>query len=59
MRKVVNRLKREYGKAIQIDLLMKNNDNSNRWYKAGVDQIDNHIDESFTPADLEVLLSQD
>ena len=52
-REVVNRLKSSYGKAIQVDLLMKNNDNSQRFYKAGVDRIDNHIPEKYTRADLE------
>ena len=52
-REVVNRLKKELGKSISVDLLMKNNDNSNRFYKAGVDQIDSHIPERVTKADLE------
>ena len=52
-RDVVNRLKRELGKAISVDLLMKNNDNSQRFYRAGVDQIDSHIPELFTRSDIE------
>lgn len=52
-RVVVNRLKLEYGKDIHVDLLMKNNDNSRRWTKIGVDQIDYHIPEKYTRADLE------
>ena len=52
-REVVNRLKKELGKSISVDLLMKNNDNSNRFYRAGVDQIDSHIPERVTKADLE------
>lgn len=52
-RDVVNRLKSTYGKAIQVDLLLKNIDNSQRSYKAGVDQIDNHIPEKYTRTDLE------
>lgn len=55
-RDVVNRLKRERGKAIQVDLLMKNNDKSQRFYRAGVDQIDNHIPEKYSPADVRHLL---
>jgi len=55
-RKVVNRLKETFGSQIKIDLLMKNTDNSHKWYKAGVDQIDNHIPEKYTPADLEKIL---
>jgi len=52
-REVVNRLKKEYGNNIKVDLLLKNNDNSQRTYRAGVDQIDNHIHEKYTRADLE------
>jgi len=55
-RVVVNRLKRELGKDIRLDLLMKNNDNSNQFYRAGVDQIDNHIPEQVSRQDLERLL---
>jgi len=52
-REVVNRLKRELGPRISVDLLMKNNDNSNRFSRTGVDQIDFHIPERVTRADLE------
>lgn len=55
-RDVVNRLKREFGKEIRVDLLLKNNDNTNRLYRAGVDQIDNHIPEKYTRADIVKLL---
>ena len=55
-RQVVNRLKAELGSAIHVDLLMKNNDNSHRFYEAGVDRIDSHIPERVTPAELERLL---
>ncbi len=55
-RKVVNRLKSEFGADIKVDLLLKNTDNTNRFYKAGVDQIDNHVPEKYTPADLENIL---
>ncbi len=51
-RDVVNRLKREFGKEVHVDLLMKNNDNTHRFYKAGVDQIDNHIPEKFDRSDI-------
>ena len=52
-RDVVNRLKIEFGSKVGVDLLLKNTDNSHRLYKAGVDQIDNHIPEKYKPADLE------
>lgn len=55
-REVVNRLKAEYGKKIRLDLLMKNNDNSDRFYRNGVDRIDNHIPEQITRLGLEQCL---
>lgn len=55
-REVVNRLKVEFGSKIHVDLLMKNNDNSHRFYRAGVDQIDYHIPERVTRRELEKLL---
>ena len=55
-REVVNRLKAELGKRIQVDLLMKNNDGSHRFYRAGVDQIDNHIPEKYSLADVKRML---
>lgn len=56
-RVVVNRLKLTFGPNVKVDLLLKNTDNTHKLYKAGVDQIDNHIPEKYTPADLEKLLS--
>ncbi|HEY9037266.1 MAG TPA: zeta toxin family protein [Pseudomonadales bacterium] len=55
-RETVNRLKRKYGKDVHVDLLMKNNDNSHRWGRVGVDQIDNHIPEAYSRLDLERML---
>lgn len=55
-RNVVNQLKLKFGTDIKVDLLVKNTDNSHKLYKAGVDQIDNHVPENYTPADLEKLL---
>jgi predicted ABC-type ATPase len=57
-RDVVNRLKREYGARVAVDLLLKNNDNSNRLYKAGIDQIDHHIPENYSRSDVEQLLKR-
>lgn len=56
-REVVNRVKKDFGKAIFVDLLLKNNDNSQRSYKAGVDQIDNHIPEKYSRSDIEQMLT--
>lgn len=55
-RETVNRLKRELGPRIAVDLLLKNNDNTKRMYKAGVDQIDHHIPEKFSPDDVRRML---
>lgn len=57
-RQVVNRLKKELGKAIQVDLLLKNNDGSQRAYQANVDLIDNHIPEKYDSHSLRALLGQ-
>lgn len=58
-REVVNRLKRQFGKTIQVDLLMKNNDGSHQFYRAGVDQIDNHIPEKYSVADVRRIVGLD
>lgn len=55
-RGVVNKLKSEFGSEIKVDLLLKNNDNTHRTYRANIDQIDNHVPEKYTPVDLEPLL---
>ena len=55
-RDVVNRLKAELGSQVHVDLLMKNTDNSRRFYKAGVDMIDTHIPERVHRVGLERLL---
>jgi hypothetical protein len=55
-RNVVNRLKAQFGEHIDVDLLMKNNDGSNRFYRAGVDQIDNHIPEKYSATDIRRLI---
>jgi UDP-N-acetylglucosamine kinase len=52
-REVVNRLKAELGSTIHVDLLMKNIDNSDRFYVAGVNRVDSHTPERVTPAELE------
>ena len=46
-RDVVNRLKAEFGRALRVDLLLKNLDGTSRLYRAGVDNIDHHIPEKF------------
>lgn len=56
-RKVVNQLKTKFGKEVQVDLLMKNNDGSRRFYRAGVDLIDNHIPEKYDVDDVRRILN--
>lgn len=55
-RDVVNRLKAKFGKDIRVDLLMKNNDGTHQFYRAGVDQIDNHIPEKYSVTDVRRML---
>ncbi len=55
-RETVNRLKREFGAEIRVDLLLKNNDGSNRFYRNGVDQIDYHIPEKYDRNDVLALV---
>lgn len=52
-RNVVNMLKAEFKSNIRVDLLVKNVDNSSRFYKMNVDSIDRHIPEKHSRADLE------
>lgn len=55
-REVVNQLKSEFGREIRVDLLLKNNDNTDRFYRNGVDKIDHHIPENHSREDLERML---
>lgn len=45
---VVNTLKEEFAKKIQIDLILKNRDNSTKVCKDHIDKIDNHVPEKYT-----------
>lgn len=58
-RDAVNRLKGQFSQSIKMDLLLKNNDNSNRTYKANIDKIDHHVPEKYTPEALEELLKKE
>lgn len=49
----VNRLKEAFGKRIHIDLLVKNNDGSQRLYRDNVQEIDSHIPEKYSRTALE------
>lgn len=55
-REVVNKLKEEFGKDIKVDLLVKNNDGTNRAYRAGIDRVDNHLPEKHIRLDIERLV---
>jgi UDP-N-acetylglucosamine kinase len=56
-RDVVDALKAEFGADIKVDLLVKpNQDPAQRLYKAGVDAIDNHVDEKYSREELGQLL---
>ena len=55
-RSVVNKLKSEFSSRIQVDLLLKNNDGSDRVYKANIDQIDHHIPERYNRKEVELLI---
>lgn len=55
-RGVVNRLKIKFEGRVRVDLLLKNNDNSHRAYKANIDQIDYHVPEIYTRSDIETMI---
>jgi UDP-N-acetylglucosamine kinase len=55
-RDVVNRLKREFGDRITVDLMLKPNDEAGKLARIGIDQIDSHVPERFTRAELEANL---
>ena len=57
-RHVVNQLKIDFGTAIRVDLLLKNNDNSHRAYEAGIERIDSHIPEKYNPDVLKRMLNE-
>ena len=55
-RETVNCLKQEFGKRIQVDLLVKNTNGSDLYYKENVDIIDNHVAEKYDKETLNRLL---
>lgn len=52
-RDAVDRLKAAFGNQIEVDLLLKDNDNKVKSYKANIDKIDNHASEKYDRAALE------
>lgn len=55
-RETVQKVKENFGRGIQVDLLVKNIDGSDQFYKENVDSIDNHIEEKYTKEALQTLL---
>lgn len=56
-RRVVNALKAQFGADIKVDLLLKNNDGSNRSYQANVDNIDHYAPEAYDDGRLRIAIS--
>ena len=54
-RSVVNQLKREFGRSIYLDLILKNHDNSDRIYKDNIDKVDHHVPEKYTAGEVKAL----
>jgi UDP-N-acetylglucosamine kinase len=50
---VVEKMKKEYGKSIQVDILVKNTDGSDKVYYRNVESIDIYIPETYTKDKLE------
>jgi UDP-N-acetylglucosamine kinase len=55
-RDVVNALKQEFGANIEVDLLLKPNDQTVKLVQQGIDRIDTHVPERFTRQQLEAAL---
>lgn len=55
-RDVVNKIKANFGKDVSVDLLLKNIDNTNKFYRAGVDSIDHYIPEKYSRKDVVELI---
>jgi hypothetical protein len=52
----VNYLKKEFGEKIKVDLLVKNIDGSDNYYKENIDVIDNYVPESYNVDTLKNML---
>ncbi len=57
-RDVVNTLKSEFETKIKVDLLVKPNDSAERLYRAGIDRIDNHVEEKYDRMGLQQKLKE-
>lgn len=57
-RDVVQKLKQTYGAKVAVNLLMKDTSGGRRWFKKGVETIDEHVPERYTRASLRELLTK-
>ncbi len=55
----VNRLKKDFGNKVKLDLLLKNYDGTPRFYYMNVDNVDNHIREKYTQMSIEQIIPMD
>jgi UDP-N-acetylglucosamine kinase len=55
-RDVVNALKKHFGPKIEVDLLLKPNDQTGKLVRIGIDTIDAHVPERFSRAELEKVI---
>jgi predicted ABC-type ATPase len=55
-RENVNCLKKEFGGAVKVDLVVKNIDGTDFSYRENIDVVDSHIPEKYTKEDLEKLI---
>lgn len=55
-RDTVNVLKKEFGTRIQVDLLVKNIDGSDQYYRENIDIIDNYVEERYSVETLSTML---
>ena len=55
-RETVNQLKKEFGKRVKLDLLIKNVDGSNKVYHANVNEIDSYIGKLYSFAALKEIV---
>ncbi len=55
-RDTVNALKQKFGDRIQVDLLVKNIDGSDRSYVENIDKVDNHVKEKYSRETLEAMI---
>jgi predicted ABC-type ATPase len=55
-RDAINRLKENFGHAVTVDILIKSESGSTRFYKENIQRVDDHIRETYDPDSLERML---